>query len=71
MDDITSRDDEKRLELAREEGRREEQDRQRGRELATEKGRKQGLDEERTRETLRTNAQANAREKPTEGWGRA
>jgi hypothetical protein len=50
MDDITSRDDEKRLELAREQGQREEQDRQRGRELATEKGRKQGLDEERTRE---------------------
>ena len=57
MDDITSRDNEKRLELAREQGRKEEQDRQRERELATERGRKQGLDEER------------AREKSKEGWG--
>jgi hypothetical protein len=61
MDDITSRDDERRLQLAREQGRKEEQDRQRERELATERGRKQGLDEERARE--------NAREKSKEGWG--
>jgi hypothetical protein len=61
MDDLTSRDDEKRLEQAREQGRKEEQDRQHERELATEKGRKQALDEERAREK--------AREKPTEGWG--
>lgn len=50
MDDLTSRDDEKRLEQAREQGRKEEQDRQRERELAIEKGRKQALDEERARE---------------------
>jgi general stress protein YciG len=61
MDDLTSRDDEKRQELARELGRQEEQKLQRERELATEKGRKQGQDEERARE--------NAREKPKEGWG--
>jgi hypothetical protein len=61
MDDITSRDDEKGRELAREKGRKDEQNLQRERELATEKGRKQGLEEERTRE--------NAREKPKEGWG--
>jgi hypothetical protein len=82
MDDLTSRDDEKRLALAREQGRQEEQRLQRERELATEQGRKQGLDEARTRENIRTNAQAdaqananaaqanaNAREKSTEGWG--
>jgi hypothetical protein len=61
MDDLTSRDDEKRLELAREQGRKEEQDRQHERELAAEKGRKQGLDEERAREK--------AREKPKGGSG--
>lgn len=61
MDDLTSRDDEKRQEIARELGRQEEQKLQRERELATEKGRKQGQDEERARE--------NAREKPKEGWG--
>ncbi len=61
MDDLTSRDEEKRQELARELGRQEEQKLQRERELATEKGRKQGQDEERARE--------NAREKPKEGWG--
>jgi general stress protein YciG len=61
MDDLTSRDDEKRQEIARELGRQEEQKLQRERELATEKGRKQGQDEERTREK--------AREKPKEGWG--
>jgi general stress protein YciG len=61
MDDLTSRDDEKRQELARELGRQEEQKLQRERELATEKGRKQGQDEERAREK--------AREKPKEGWG--
>lgn len=75
MDDLTSRDDEKRLELAREQGRQEEQKLQRERELATEKGRKQALDEERTKENIRVNAQANAqananaREKPKGGWG--
>jgi biopolymer transport protein ExbD len=61
MDDLTSRDDEKRLELAREQGRNEEQRIQREREQAAEQGRKQGLDEERARE--------NAREKPQGGWG--
>jgi general stress protein YciG len=61
MDDLTSRDEEKRQELARELGRQEEQKLQRERELATEKGRKQGQDEERAREK--------AREKPKEGWG--
>ena len=67
MDDLTSRDDEKRLELARELGRQEEQKLQRERELATEKGRTKGQEEERAR----ANAQAiaNAREKPKEGWG--
>jgi hypothetical protein len=50
MDDITSRDDEKGQELAREKGRKDEQDMQRERELATEKGRKQGQQEERARE---------------------
>jgi hypothetical protein len=61
MDDLTSRDDEKGREMAREKGRQEEQNLQRERELATEKGRKLGLEEERTRE--------NARAKPKEGWG--
>ena len=85
MDNFTSRDDEKRLLQAREQGRIEEQNLQRERELATEQGRKQGLDEERSRENIRANAQANAnaaqananaaqananaREKSTEGWG--
>jgi len=85
MDTLTSRDDEKRLLQAREQGRMEEQNLQRERELATEQGRKQGLDEERSRENIRANAQANAnaaqananaaqanenaREKSTEGWG--
>jgi len=52
MDDINSRDDEKARdrELAQEEGRKEEQDRQRERAVATEEGRKQGLQEERARE---------------------
>lgn len=61
MDDLTSRDDEKRLELAREQGRQEEQKLQREREKAAEKGRKQALDEERAREK--------AREKQKGGWG--
>jgi hypothetical protein len=50
MDDLTSREDEKGRELAREKGQKEEQDRQREREQATEKGRKQGKEEERARE---------------------
>jgi hypothetical protein len=50
MDDLTSQDDEKNQELAREKGRQEEQRLQRERELAMEKGRKQGLDEERARQ---------------------
>ena len=52
MDDINSRDDEKARdrELAQEEGRKEEQDRQRERAVATEEGRKQGQQEERARE---------------------
>lgn len=53
MDEITSREDEKARELAREKGQKEEQDRQRERELAIEKGRKQGLEEERARENAR------------------
>jgi len=61
MDDLTSRDDDKRLEQAREQGRKEEQRIQREREQAAEQGRKQGLDEERAREQ--------AREKPQGGWG--
>jgi hypothetical protein len=61
MDDIISRDDEKNRELAREKGRKDEQDSQRDRELATEKGRKQGLEEERARE--------NARKKQKGGMG--
>jgi len=82
MDDLTSRDDEKRLELAREQGRQQEQNLQHERELATEQGRKQALDEERTKENIRNNAQANAqananaaqananaREKSKGGWG--
>jgi len=59
MEDLSSRDDEKSLELAREKGRKEEQDRQRERELATEKGRKQGLEEERARQ----------KQKPSSGTG--
>ena len=51
MDELTSRDDEKGRELAREKGRKDEQEMQRERELATEKGRKQGQAEERARET--------------------
>jgi F0F1-type ATP synthase assembly protein I len=50
MDDISSRDDEKSRELAKEKGRQEEQGMQRQRELATEKGRKQGQEQERERE---------------------
>jgi uncharacterized membrane protein len=60
MENFTSRDDEKRLLQAREQGRIEEQNRQREQEAATELGRKQGVDEERTRESIRVNAQANA-----------
>jgi len=60
MDTLTSRDDEKRLLQAREQGRMEEQNLNRERELAMEQGRKQGLDEERSRENIRANAQANA-----------
>jgi hypothetical protein len=51
MDDITSHEDEKGRELAREMGRQDEHDMQREREQATEKGRKQGQQEERARET--------------------
>jgi hypothetical protein len=50
MDDITSRDDEKGRELARQKGRIDEQNSQRERELAAEKGRKQGQQDERARE---------------------
>ncbi|MFZ0005253.1 MAG: hypothetical protein WAK45_05165 [Methanoregula sp.] len=60
MDDINSGNDEKGRELARETGKREEQDAQRQREMATEKGRKQGLDEERNREK---------QDKQKAGWG--
>jgi len=61
MDDLNSRDDEKRLEIAREQGKQDEQKQQLERDKATEQGRKKGQDEERARE--------NAREKPKEGWG--
>jgi len=57
MDEIPSRDDEKGRELAREKGRKDEQEMQRERELATEKGRKQGLEEERAREKERAREQ--------------
>jgi hypothetical protein len=50
MDDISSRDDEKAREQAKEKGKKEEQDRQKEREQATEKGRKQGLEQERARQ---------------------
>ena len=60
MENFTSRDEEKRLLQAREQGRIEEQNLQRERELSTEQGRKQGLDEERARENIRANVQANA-----------
>ncbi|MFH0967084.1 MAG: hypothetical protein V1862_05325 [Methanobacteriota archaeon] len=50
MDNLTSRDEEKSLEQAREKGRKDEYDRQKERDQATEKGRKQGLDEGRARE---------------------
>jgi len=50
MADITSRDDEKSRELAKETGRIEEQERQRERSQAKETGRKQGQEEERARE---------------------
>lgn len=50
LDDSTSREDEQAKELAMEQGRREEQERQRERELAMEKGRKLGQEEERKRE---------------------
>ncbi len=60
MENYTSRDEEKRLAQAREQGRADEQNRQREQEVATELGRKKGVDEERSRETIRVNAQANA-----------
>ena len=50
MDEITSLNDEKGRELARQKGRIDEQNLQRERELATEKGRKLGVGEERARE---------------------
>jgi general stress protein YciG len=50
MVDISSRDDEKREEIAREKGRQDEQNSQRERALATEKGRKLGQQEERARD---------------------
>lgn len=50
MADITSRDDEKSLELAKEAGRIEEQNLQRERSQAKETGRRQGQEEERARE---------------------
>jgi general stress protein YciG len=50
MVDISSRDDEKRVEIAREKGRQDEQNSQKDRALATEKGRKLGQQEERARD---------------------
>ena len=50
MDDLTSRDEEQKQEMAREKGRQEEQRIEHERELAMEKGRKQGLEEERARQ---------------------
>jgi hypothetical protein len=54
MADITSRDDEKATELAKETGRIEEQSMQRDRAQAKETGRKQGVEEERVREKQKT-----------------
>jgi hypothetical protein len=58
MDDLTSRDDEKGRELARQKGRIDEQNSQQERDLATEKGRKQGQQEERSRENARATSNA-------------
>ena len=82
MENFTSRDDEKRLLVAREQGRLDEQKLQHERELSAEQGRKQGQDEERARQNVQASAQANAqananaaqananaKEKSTEGWG--
>ena len=60
MDDLTSRDDDKRLLVAREQGRLDEQKLQRERDLSAELGRKQGQDEERSRQNIQASAQANA-----------
>ncbi|MGA2917993.1 hypothetical protein [Methanoregula sp.] len=57
MTDITSREDEKGRELAKDAGRQEEQNNQRDRDLAKEKGRKQGQEEERAKIKQKT------------GWG--
>jgi general stress protein YciG len=51
MVDLSSRDDEKRIEIAREKGRQDEQNSQKDRALATEKGRKLGQQEERARDS--------------------
>ncbi len=56
MDDLTKRDDEKRLEQAREEGRKEERERQREREQAAEQARAKALEEERSRDKAREKA---------------
>lgn len=53
MVDLTSREDEKAQDIARQKGRLDEQNLQREREAATEKGRKMGLEEERAREKTR------------------
>jgi hypothetical protein len=56
MADITSRDDEKNRELAKETGRIEEQNQERERSQAKETGRRQGQEEERAREKQKEKA---------------
>jgi len=53
MDDLTSREDEKAMERAREQGRREEIERERERERAMEQGKKMGKEEEQKRQKQR------------------
>ncbi|HOX35679.1 MAG TPA: hypothetical protein PLO06_08310 [Methanoregulaceae archaeon] len=53
MDDLTSREDEKTMERAREQGRREEIERERERERAMEQGKKMGKEEEQKRQKQR------------------
>jgi len=53
MDDTTSRDEEKARELGREQGQKEERERQKEREQAMEKGRRMGQEEERQKKKRR------------------
>jgi hypothetical protein len=63
MDDITSRDDEKGRDVAREMGRQDEQNLQRERDKAAEQGRKKGQDEELAREKKRQESVDQQRER--------